>query len=695
MSASKTLYDSGLENAASSAGAPASGSTAEASHAHASMSHPKYRPDIDGLRAVAVLSVVGFHAAPNWMRGGFIGVDIFFVISGFLISTILFNSLQNGTFSFTSFYARRVKRIFPALIVVLVACLAYGWFFFLQDEYRGLGKHVAAGAGFVSNLLLWSETGYFDLSAEFKPMLHLWSLGIEEQFYIVWPVLLWVGWKLRWNLLVVTLAVAIGSFAWNIYLTPQDATAGFYSPLTRFWELLAGAALAYITLNSPQTLKLVTLPNKDVQSVLGLGLLGLGFVFITNEVMFPGWAALVPVVGAFLIISAGPNAICNRYILSNPVAVWFGAISFPLYLWHWPLLVFGRIEGAGLLELQHRLLLVALAILLAWLTVVLVEKRLRFAKSNKVTFALVGAMGALLAGGLWLNAVGGMEGVGVRKKGTQEFAKYYDNTFPEWPYKTRINWFEKYRVDCDFLNMKEERAGRYTRVPVPAISASCFTRDPAKPHAVMIWGDSHAQQYNYGFAQSLPQDWQVMQVASSGCRPAMDVTGDPKTDYCVRSNQFAMETVEKARPDVVFLAQLDRYDPVMLSKMAARFKELGVKRVIVAGPVPHWQAALPTIIVRKHWDNPAVRTFDGIDMRSIDENNSLKTAFAGNPDIAFANVIDMMCDKDGCLTQLGEDRLTGVTAYDFAHLTPIASEFVGRQIAPLITGAIQQNGPDQ
>ena len=224
-----------------------------------------------------MLSVVGFHAAPNWMRGGFIGVDIFFVISGFLISTILFNSLQNGTFSFASFYARRVKRIFPALIVVLVSCLAYGWFFFLQDEYRSLGKHVAGGAAFVSNLVLWSETGYFDLSAEFKPMLHLWSLGIEEQFYIVWPVLLWVGWKLRWNLLAVTLAVAIASFAWNIYLAPRDATADFYSPLTRFWELLAGAALAYITLNSPRTLKLVTLPNKDIQSVLGLGLLGAGY----------------------------------------------------------------------------------------------------------------------------------------------------------------------------------------------------------------------------------------------------------------------------------------------------------------------------------------------------------------------------------------------------------------------------------
>jgi peptidoglycan/LPS O-acetylase OafA/YrhL len=154
-------------------------------------SHPKYRPDIDGLRAVAVLSVVAFHAFPAWMKGGFIGVDVFFVISGFLISTIIFENLDRGTFSFAEFYARRIKRIFPALLLVLIASFAFGWFALLADEFKQLGKHIAAGAGFVSNLVLWSEAGYFDNSAETKPLLHLWSLGIEEQFYIIWPFVLW------------------------------------------------------------------------------------------------------------------------------------------------------------------------------------------------------------------------------------------------------------------------------------------------------------------------------------------------------------------------------------------------------------------------------------------------------------------------------------------------------------------------
>ena len=164
------------------------------------LSHQKYRPDIDGLRAVAVLAVVAFHSFPSWVRGGFIGVDIFFVISGYLISTIIFENLDKGTFSFTEFYARRIKRIFPALLLVLIACFAFGWFALLADEYKQLGKHIAAGAGFISNFTLWNEAGYFDNSAETKPLLHLWSLGIEEQFYIVWPLLLWFAWKRKFNL---------------------------------------------------------------------------------------------------------------------------------------------------------------------------------------------------------------------------------------------------------------------------------------------------------------------------------------------------------------------------------------------------------------------------------------------------------------------------------------------------------------
>ena len=211
------------------------------------LSHPKYRPDIDGLRAIAVLAVVIFHAFPKTIKGGFIGVDIFFVISGYLISTIIFENLEKGTFSFFEFYARRIKRIFPALILVLIACFIFGWFSLFPDELQQLGKHIASGAGFVSNFVFWDEAGYFDKSADTKPLLHLWSLGIEEQFYIFWPLLLWLAWKQKFNLLAITIFLTLTSFILNLKGVKHDAVATLFSTNTLLgatkWEFVG---LAYI-----------------------------------------------------------------------------------------------------------------------------------------------------------------------------------------------------------------------------------------------------------------------------------------------------------------------------------------------------------------------------------------------------------------------------------------------------------------
>lgn len=384
-----------------------------------SLTHPKYRADIDGLRSIAVLSVVAFHAAPGWIQGGFIGVDIFFVISGFLISTIIFNNLKAETFSLGEFYARRVQRIFPALLVVLAASYAMGWFVLLADEFAQLGKHTTAGAFFVSNLALWNEAGYFDTSAETKPLLHLWSLGIEEQFYIVWPALLILAWKRKYNLLTLTLTFAAVSLALNIHGIHKNPTATFYSPQTRFWELLCGGMLAWASLHPRASVTAFkslldrslhralyrseatgdgrTLAN--ALALLGAGLLTIGFLKIKAELGFPGKWAILPVLGAVLIIAAGPHAWFNRVVLSNRLAVWVGLISFPLYLWHWPLLAFARVMEGAVPRADIRLAAVALAIGLAWLTYWLVERPIRLGKRSRLKITmlctLMGAMGAL------------------------------------------------------------------------------------------------------------------------------------------------------------------------------------------------------------------------------------------------------------------------------------------------------------
>jgi len=347
------------------------------------LSHPKYRRDIDGLRAVAVLSVVAFHAFPEWIKGGFIGVDVFFVISGYLISTIIYENLDRGTFSFTEFYLRRVKRIFPALLLVLVSCYAFGWFSLLGDEYMQLGKHIAGGAGFVSNLVLWSESGYFDNAADTKPLLHLWSLGVEEQFYIFWPLLLWFSYRVRLDLLSIGILVALLSFGLNLHQVKVDAIADFYSPQTRFWELMLGSILAWVTLYKPN-FTAANAPRLErwssTMSVVAALLLAFGFWHIDKRLGFPGKWALVPVLSAVLLIFAGPGAWVNRVILSNRIAVWIGLISFPLYLWHWPLLTYARILHSKVPAAPVRGAIVLVSIVLAWLTYRLVERPVRLGR---------------------------------------------------------------------------------------------------------------------------------------------------------------------------------------------------------------------------------------------------------------------------------------------------------------------------
>jgi peptidoglycan/LPS O-acetylase OafA/YrhL len=203
-----------------------------------------YRGDIDGLRAIAVLSVIGYHAFPISIRGGFTGVDVFFVISGFLISGLIFDDVRRQRFSFRKFYARRFRRIFPALIVILLSCLVYGWVALAPDEYRELGQQVAAGAGFSSNILLWIQSGYFDQEATTKPLLHLWSLGVEEQFYLAWPIVIVVVYRSFKRLRYVLFGLITLSFISSIVLTHTNPSAAFYLTTSRFWELLLGALLA-------------------------------------------------------------------------------------------------------------------------------------------------------------------------------------------------------------------------------------------------------------------------------------------------------------------------------------------------------------------------------------------------------------------------------------------------------------------
>jgi peptidoglycan/LPS O-acetylase OafA/YrhL len=670
----------------------------------ATTSHPRYRPDIDGLRAIAVLSVVAFHAFPTWIRGGFIGVDIFFVISGFLISSIIFENLERGTFSFTEFYARRIRRIFPALILVLAASYAVGWFILLADEYKQLGKHIAAGAGFLSNFVLWEETGYFDTSAEAKPLLHLWSLGIEEQFYIVWPLLLWLAWKTRVNLLAATVLVAGVSFYLNLNGTKNDAVAAFYSPQTRFWELSCGSLLAWTsTYRKEAWLALKTrleawrgvpadgesadLAVRAVQnlaSFLGILLLAFGFWRINQGLSFPGKWALVPVVGAVLIISAGPSAWINRTVLSSRLAVWFGLLSFPLYLWHWPMLFFSRFAEPDVPDGNIRLAALAASVLLAWLTYKVVERRVRFGGHGKAkVVALITLM--IVVGCVGYNAYS-HDGLGFRTKSAQPLIKELGGISDVYDF-------------YDYANVV--RVGICHSVPIESWQRNgCI--DIRKRNIVLL-GDSYAASLYPGLRHTRDEEYPDVGITqlTDGNGPPFLTHGSGKTDdgksiYEVNVNRLGI--VKTYQPDVVLLswmiggANAPPTREETLSELDRTIDEILTvapkSRVVVIGPFPKWVDTLRKQILtygKQTGRVPPVYMSRGLVAKDREWDSFFKSTIRRN-NVIYISTQDRLCNSDGCLTRTGNSA-SQLTAVDWGHLTNAGSVFLAGKIKNLIFGS--------
>ena len=375
-----------------------------------------YRPDIDGLRAIACISVVLFHSFPKYMQGGFIGVDIFFVISGFLISSIIYRNLFNPEFSgqlnLYDFYLRRIKRIFPALITVLVFSIVVGWYVLLPEEFRLLGKHTFGGATYINNIMLYKESSkYFNPDSNTKVLLHLWSLGVEEQFYLIFPIIIFLLYKFNLNFILSLSTLTVVSFILNKNGIKHDNQSySFYLPYCRFWELSVGALLAYILNYNSNFIKFVHYllekhriesyiaklifrnPTKynqkdiinNILSFIGICIIILGIFKVKKDLNFPGYIALIPVIGSLLIILAGQKTIVNKYILSNRIMVFLGLISYPLYLWHWPILSFVYICEGQNPNRWIRLTAVLIALIMAILTYFFIESPFRYGKYSRI-----------------------------------------------------------------------------------------------------------------------------------------------------------------------------------------------------------------------------------------------------------------------------------------------------------------------
>jgi peptidoglycan/LPS O-acetylase OafA/YrhL len=356
------------------------------------MAPTRYRADIDGLRAIAVVAVVLFHAFPERIPGGFVGVDIFFVISGFLITGILVDEARRSEFSILGFYQRRINRIFPALLIVIAGVLCAGMILLLNDEMRLAAKHAVASLLFVQNGVLLTESGYFDAASYSKPFLHFWSLAVEEQFYIIWPLLILMSFRAKERFLPFAIAVTVLSLGACVYLTQVAPSYAYFLPFTRFWELAIGGIVAYLCAKGNK----LSARFRNPVAILAVVFIAASIALINKQIGFPGWIALVPVLATAALIWAGPDSFVAARVLSLPPVVYVGLISYPVYLWHWPLLSFEQLLNTEYPSKYMRSLLVLASFALAALTYHLVERRVKASRNKeRSALALLGTGAAL------------------------------------------------------------------------------------------------------------------------------------------------------------------------------------------------------------------------------------------------------------------------------------------------------------
>ncbi|WP_298012503.1 acyltransferase family protein [uncultured Castellaniella sp.] len=610
----------------------------------------KYRPEVDGLRAVAVLAVMLFHAKIPGFPGGFVGVDVFFVISGYLITGILLRELDSDSFSIVAFYERRVRRILPALFLVLLACIPLGWFLMSPYDFQRLGQGMMAVIAFVSNILFWRTTDYFADTAD-NPLLHTWSLGVEEQFYIFFPLFLWCVWRyargwLAWAM-VLAAAVSLAISAW--WVQSGWVVPAFYLIPTRAFELLLGALLAGAALRGR-----LPDPGEKISGALawaGLGAIVWAVAMFSKDTPFPGWHALAPAAGAALVLAfVRADSVLGR-LLSWRAMVGVGLISYSAYLWHQPVFAFSHLAGwkPGL---AASLGLIAASLLLAWLSWRYVEHpfRNRARMSRRAVFGWAGVVSAGLLGcGAWLVATGG-----VASRYTAE----------------ELQWWRYADVDLqsDYVTRRfQAHAGAFT---------------PDAKRKVLLMGDSYAQDFaNMAHEAGAWHDAQVRTVYVPAICQMVDVEEDV-SEHIAPIDRPVCADAPSVRSSMSLIGQADivvlaaswkewsaRLLPRTISHMGLRADQ----RLFVIGPKHYPPVDIRKLLARGDIGRAArrVRVPEG-----VSKVNRL-LAMSLPPDV-FVDQIHIVCGPDEqCPAVTGRDKLI---SYDGGHLTRAGAAYIGKKL---------------
>jgi peptidoglycan/LPS O-acetylase OafA/YrhL len=536
-----------------------------------------YRRDIDGLRAFAVLPVVGFHflILPTTLTGGFVGVDIFFVISGYLITHTIFNDINRGTYSIVDFYNRRIRRIFPALFTIFFFCVIVTFFWSLPSEATQVGHGILSSIFFVSNYLFYSQTGYFDRNSETNPLLHTWSLSVEEQFYVVFPAVIYLLRKSSNEAQVRLLyAVALASFLSAAWMVFRDSAAAFFLVQYRAWELLLGSLLA---VKAVPTLRRQW--QAEMVGIGGLVLIVLSVFFISKDTPFPGLAALAPCVGAAAVIHSGEahTTLVSRALALLPFR-FTGLISYSLYLWHWPLIVFYRLLVVNEPSRMERLALLAICIVAATVSWRFIERPFRTKpyelKPSETLIGGAAAMGVTAATVLALPFL------------IDRVFKYPDRAMEVLSY-AKIDQGHMRVGTCFSL------ASDITKI----INSNCMQTKPNMPNFLIV-GDSHAAHLWSGLQATYPTV-NFLQATGAGCTPVLN--GKSRNAACDQMVHYIFQQfLPRTKLDgIIISARWEASNEILSSLIStANFARNYTDRVVVFGRIAEYDQALPRIMAR-------------------------------------------------------------------------------------------------
>jgi len=586
-------------------------------------SKSNYRADIDGLRTIAVLSVIAYHLDFVFVGGGYIGVDIFFVISGFLIGRSILRERRENKFSLLNFYSKRIRRILPALLFMLFVVTVASAYILLPSTFEEYARTVISAVLSISNIHFWLETDYFAAAAHTKPLLHTWSLGVEEQFYVLFPLILLLTHRLKSFDLPLLMLLATLSFAISVSITKIHPSTNFYLIGTRAWEFILGVFAAELHFGFLKRKRVL----REIISLVALGVLALVFLVYTPRTAFPGLSALPPTLAtaALLVVGGQGDSLVKRLLSLKPV-VWIGLISYSLYLWHWPVIVLlKQWDAIAWLRMPDRMLALLIMFPLAYLSWLLVERPFRSkSMSNSKVY--------------WINGLGSVGLIIIAS--VIIFTKGLPQRLPENVTAT-AKWLN------DSSNNKECIIGLYA--PLGSyVDESCLERSVEKPN-VLILGDSHSNHLRHGLITSYPEI-NFIQASAAGCR----VTIDPwhnETPLCAqfRARVFDELLIENP-PDYVLISMFWGHDALDALKTTIDYMKDRNIPVILSGPIIRYEVAMPhALAMAKYRSDPSIVERARIPLtREVDVSFS---AFATTHDLAYMSPYQSLCPDDKCVLE--------------------------------------------